>query len=71
MSYYITSALRHLMTYEVHTRSSHLVLKTSVERADQENVGDEPEGPETEQHTLLCLLRHKGKENRHAAHSDK
>ena len=44
MSYYITSALRHLMTYEVHTRSSHLVLKTSVERADQENVGDEPEG---------------------------
>ena len=32
-------------------------------------LDDEPESPEKEQHKLLCLMRHKGKENRYAAHS--
>ena len=32
-------------------------------------LDDEPESPETEQHKLLYLMRHKGKINKLAVHS--
>ena len=44
MSYYITSALWHLMTCKVHTKTISFSSQDKCRKGRPDNVGDEPEG---------------------------